>query len=200
MAKNAQPVAKRCKALNISPAAMGYAKKTTNRNPKGQMRRKQSEYALQLNEKQKVKFVYGMLEKQFRSYYERAAKMPGKSGDNLLILCERRLDNVVYHLGFAQTRRQARQLVNHGHFTVDGRKVNIPSYQVKPGQVIAVAQRSRSSVLFTKLTGEDAPFVTVPEWLQLDRNELKGTVVRMPERADVDFPVEEHLIVELYSK
>ncbi len=200
MAKNAQPVAKRCKALNISPAAMGYAKKTTNRNPKGQMRRKQSEYALQLNEKQKVKFVYGMLEKQFRSYYERAEKMPGKSGDNLLILCERRLDNVVYHLGFAQTRRQARQLVNHGHFTVDGRKVNIPSYQVKPGQVIAVAQRSRSSVLFTKLTGEDAPFVTVPEWLQLDRNELKGTVVRMPERADVDFPVEEHLIVELYSK
>jgi small subunit ribosomal protein S4 len=200
MAKNAQPVAKRCKALNVSPAAMGYNKKITNRNPKGQMRRKQSEYALQLNEKQKVKFVYGMLEKQFRSYYERAEKMPGKAGDNLLILCERRLDNVVYHLGFAQTRRQARQLVNHGHFTVDGRKVNIPSYQVKPGQVIAVAQRSRSSVLFTKLTGEDAPFVTVPEWLQLDRNELKGTVVRMPERADVDFPVEEHLIVELYSK
>ncbi len=200
MAKNAQPVAKRCKALNISPAAMGYAKKTTNRNPKGQMRRKQSEYAIQLNEKQKVKFVYGMLEKQFRSYYERAEKMPGKSGDNLLILCERRLDNVVYHLGFAQTRRQARQLVNHGHFTVDGRKVNIPSYQVKPGQVIAVAQKSRSSVLFTKLTGEDAPFVTVPEWLELDRNELKGTVIRMPERADVDFPVEEHLIVELYSK
>ena len=200
MAKNAQPVAKRCKALNISPAAMGYAKKTTNRNPKGQMRRKQSEYAIQLNEKQKVKFVYGMLEKQFRSYYERAEKMPGKAGDNLLILCERRLDNVVYHLGFAQTRRQARQLVNHGHFTVDGRKVNIPSYQVKPGQVIAVAQKSRSSVLFTKLTGEDAPFVTVPEWLSLERNELKGTVLRMPERADVDFPVEEHLIVELYSK
>jgi small subunit ribosomal protein S4 len=131
------------------------------------MRRKQSEYAIQLNEKQKVKFVYGMLEKQFRSYYERAEKMPGKSGDNLLILCERRLDNVVYHLGFAQTRRQARQLVNHGHFTVDGHKVNIPSYQVKPGEVIAVAQKSRSSVLFTKLTGEDAPFVTVPEWLSL---------------------------------
>ena len=200
MAKNAQPVAKRCKALNVSPAAMGYSKKITNRNPKGQMRRKQSEYALQLNEKQKVKFVYGMLEKQFRSYYERAVKMPGKAGDNLLILCERRLDNVVYHLGFAQTRRQARQLVSHGHFTVDGKKVNIPSYQVKPGQVIAVRQKSRSSVLFSKLTGEDAPFVTVPEWLQLERNELKGTVLRMPERADVDFPVEEHLIVELYSR
>lgn len=200
MAKNAQPIAKRCKTLNVSPAAMGYAKKTTNRNPKGQMRRKQSEYAMQLNEKQKVKFVYGMLEKQFRSYYERATKMQGKAGDNLLILCERRLDNVVYHLGFAQTRRQARQLVSHGHFEVDGRKVNIPSYQVKPGQVISVRQKSRSSVLFSKLTGEDAPFITVPEWLQLERDQLKGTVVRMPERADVDFPVEEHLIVELYSK
>ena len=200
MAKNAQPVAKRCKALNVSPAAMGYAKKTTNRNPKGGMRRKQSEYGLQLAEKQKVKFVYGMLEKQFHSYYERAAKMSGKAGENLLILCERRLDNVVFRLGFAQTRRQARQLVSHGHFTVDGKKVNIPSYQVKPGQEIAVRQSSRSSVLFSRLTGEDAVFVTVPEWLSLDRNELKGTVTRMPERADVDFPVEEHLIVEYYSK
>ena len=200
MAKNNQPVAKRCKALGIEPTWMGYDKKTTNRNPKGGMRRKQSEYARQLNEKQKVKFIYGMLEKQFLSYYERAEKMPGKAGENLLILCERRLDNVVYRLGFAQTRRQARQLVNHGHFTVDGRKVNIPSYQVKPGQVIAVRQSSRSSALFTKLTGEDAPVVVVPEWLQLEKNELKGTVTRMPERSDIDFPVEEHLIVEHYSR
>ena len=200
MAKNAQPVAKRCKALNVSPAAMGYSKKNTTRNPKGNMRRKQSEYGLQLNEKQKVKFVYGILEKQFSSYYERAEKMAGKAGDNLLILCERRLDNVVYRLGFAQTRRQARQLVSHAHFTVDGRKVNIPSYQVKPGQVIAVRQKSRSSALFSRLTGEDAVFVTVPEWLELDRNELKGTVVKMPERTDIDFPVEEHLIVEHYSR
>ena len=200
MAKNAQPVAKRCKALNVSPAAMGYNKKTTNRNPKGGMRRKQSEYGLQLAEKQKVKFVYGMLEKQFHSYYERAAKMSGKAGENLLILCERRLDNVVFRLGFAQTRRQARQLVSHAHFTVNGKKVNIPSYQVKPGDEIAVRQSSQSSVLFTRLTGEDAAFVTVPEWLSLERNELKGTVTRMPERADVDFPVEEHLIVEYYSK
>lgn len=200
MAKNSQPIAKRCKALNVSPTAMGYAKKNTNRNPKGGMRRKQSEYALQLNEKQKVKFVYGILEKQFSSYYEKATKMPGKAGDNLLILCERRLDNVVYHLGFAQTRRQARQLVSHAHFTVDGKKCNIPSYLVKPGQVIAVKPSSRSSVLFEKLTGADAPFVTVPEWLQLDRDELKGTVLRMPVREDVDFDVEEHLIVELYSK
>lgn len=200
MAKNAQPVAKRCKALNVSPAAMGYNKKTTNRNPKGGMRRKQSEYGLQLAEKQKVKFVYGMLEKQFRSYYEKAANMSGKAGENLLILCERRLDNVVFRLGFAQTRRQARQLVSHAHFTVNGKKVNIPSYQVKPGDEIAVRQSSKSSPLFSKLTGEDAVFVTVPEWLSLERNELKGTVTRMPERADVDFPVEEHLIVEYYSK
>ena len=200
MAKNSQPVAKRCKALNVSPTAMGYAKKNTNRNPKGGLRRKPSEYALQLNEKQKVKFVYGVLEKQFSSYYDKATKMPGKAGDNLLILCERRLDNVVYHLGFAQTRRQARQLVSHAHFTVDGKKCNIPSYQVKPGQVIAVKEGSRSSVLFQKLTGADAPFITVPAWLELNRDELSGKVLRMPAREDVDFEVEEHLIVELYSK
>ena len=200
MAKNAQPVAKRCKALNVSPAAMGYNKKTTNRNPKGGMRRKQSEYGLQLAEKQKVKFVYGMLEKQFHSYYEKAANMSGKAGENLLILCERRLDTVIFRLGFAQTRRQARQLVSHAHFTVNGKKCNIPSYQIKPGDEIAVRQSSKSSPLFSKLTGEDAVFVPVPEWLSLDKNELKGTGTRMPERADVDFPVEEHLIVEYYSK
>ena len=200
MAKNMQPIAKRCKALNLSPATMGYAKKETNRNPKGQMRKKQSEYAQQMNEKQKVKFVYGMLEKQFRSYYEKATRMSGKTGDNLLILCERRLDNVVFALGFATTRRQARQLVNHGHFTVDGKKVNIPSYLVKPQQVIAVAESSRSSAIFKRLTGEDAPVVVAPAWLERDKTELKGTVVRMPAREDVPFPVEEHLIVELYSK
>ena len=200
MARNMQPIAKRCKALGVSPAAMGYAKKNTERNPKGQMRRKQSEYARQLTEKQKVKCVYGILEKQFSAYYEKAVKMHGKTGENLLVLCESRLDNVVFRLGFAATRRQARQLVSHAHFTVDGKKVNIPSYQVKPGQVIAVKESSRSSVLFTRLTGEDAPFVAVPEWLELDRNELKGKIVRMPVREDVDFPVEEHLIVEHYSR
>lgn len=200
MARNTQPVAKRCKALNLSPATLGYAKKDTRRNPKGNMRRKQSEYAMQLNEKQKVKFIYGMLEKQFRSYYEKAAKMPGKTGENLLALCERRLDNVVFHLGFATTRRQARQLVTHGHFTVDGKKVDIPSYQVKPGQVIAVKEKSRSSSIFQRLTGEDAPFVTVPAWMEKDESELKGKIVRMPTREDIDYPVEEHLIVELYSK
>ena len=200
MAKNMQPIAKRCKALNLSPATMGYSRKTTNRNPKGQMRRKQSEYAQQLNEKQKVKFVYGILEKQFHGYYEKASRMPGKTGDELLVLCERRLDNVVYHLGFANTRRQARQLVNHGHFTVNGKKVNIPSYQVKAGQEIAVAEKSRSSTLFKAMVGENAPLVTTPEWLDRNKNDLSGTVLRLPTRADVDFPVEEHLIVELYSK
>ena len=179
---------------------MGYAKKTTHRNPGSQMRRKKGEYALQLQEKQKVKFVYGILEKQFRSYYEKATRMPGRPGENLLILVERRLDNVVYRLGFATTRRDARQLVTHGHFTVNGQKVDIPSYLVKVGDVIEVKASSRSSVKFSKLTGEDAPLVTVPQWLDREKNALKGTVVQMPVREDIDLPVEEHLIVELYSK
>ena len=200
MAKNMQPVAKRCKALNVSPAAMGYAKKQTNRNPKGQMRRKQSEYAMQMNEKQKVKFVYGIMEKQFRAYYEKAARSQGITGEVLLTTIERRLDNVVYRLGFGMTRREARQLVNHGHFTVNGRKVNIPSFLVKPGDVIEVAEKSRSSVKFKRLTGEDAVMVTLPQWLEREKNSLKGTVTRMPVREDIDMPIEEHLIVELYSK
>ncbi len=200
MAKNMQPIAKRCHALGISPAVMGYAKKTTNRNPGGQMRKKKSEYALQLNEKQKVKFVYGIMERQFRAYYDKATRMTGKTGENLLILIERRLDNVVYRLGFAATRREARQLVSHAHFTVNGKKVNIPSYLVKPGDVVEVASSSRSSVKFSKLTGEDAPMVTLPQWLEREKNTLKGTVTKMPVREDIDLPVEEHLIVELYSK
>ena len=200
MAKNMQPIAKRCKALGISPTVMGYSKKETNRNPGGQMRRKQSEYATQLNEKQKVKFVYGIMEKQFRGYYERAEKMAGKTGENLLITIERRLDNVVYRLGFAMTRREARQLVNHAHFTVNGKKVNIPSYLVKPGDVIEVKESSRSSSKVKRLVGVDAVQVTVPQWLDREKNALKGTVVKMPERGDIDMPIEEHLIVELYSK
>ena len=200
MAKNMQPIAKRCKALGISPAAMGYDKKTTNRKPKANVRRKQSEYATQLQEKQKVKFVYGILEKQFHSYYEKAMRMPGETGENLLVLVERRLDNVVYRLGFAMTRREARQLVNHGHFTVNGRKVDIPSYQVKAGDVIEVAEGSRSSEVFKRLTGQDAPIFLLPAWLEREKNTLKGTVTRLPAREDIDIPVEEHLIVELYSK
>ena len=200
MAKNMQPVAKRCAALDISPAAMGYSKKTTNRNPKANVRKKKSEYAMQLNEKQKVKFVYGIMEKQFRMYYEKASKTQGKPGENLLILVARRLDNVVYRLGLAMTRREARQLVNHGHFTVNGKRVNIPSYLVSAGDVIEVAEKSRSSVKFKRLTGEDAVVVMVPQWLEREKNSLKGTVTRMPLREDIDLPVEEHLIVELYSK
>ena len=200
MAKNMQPIAKRCKALGISPAVMGYAKKETNRNPGGQMRKKKSEYGIQLNEKQKVKFIYGILEKQFRDYYEMAAAAPGKTGDNLLIFVERRLDNVVYRMGFAMTRRQARQLVNHGHFTVNGKKVNIPSYLVKAGDVIEVAESSRSSEVFKRLMGENAPVFLQPAWMEREKNALKGTVTRLPAREDIDFEFNEQLIVELYSK
>lgn len=200
MAKNTQPIAKRCKALGISPAVMGYAKKNTTRNSNGNMRKKQSEYATQLKEKQKVKFIYGVLEKQFHNAYLKAEAMPGKTGENLLQLMERRLDNVVFRLGFAQTRRDARQLVSHAHFTVNGKKVNIPSYLVRVGDVIEVKESSRSSVAFKRLTAEDAPMVTVPKWLERDKTALKGTVVTMPAREDIDMPIEEHLIVELYSK
>ena len=185
MAKNMQPVAKRCKALGISPAAMGYNKKNTERGAGNQMRKKKSEYALQLQEK----------------YYEKAARMQGKTGEELLVLIERRLDNVVYRLGFASTRRQARQLVSHAHFTVNGKKVNIPSYLIKPGDVVEVRDSSRQSPIFKRLTGEDAPVVLVPQWLTREANGLKGTVSRLPVREDInDMPIEEHLIVELYSK
>ena len=200
MAKNTQPIAKRCKALGISPAVMGYSKKTTTRNSGGNFRKKQSEYATQLKEKQKLKFIYGVLEKQFANYFDEAARRPGQAGENLLQMLECRLDNVVFRLGYASTRRDARQLVTHGHFTVNGKKVDIPSYLVKVGDVIEVKASSRSSVKFSKLTGEDAPLVTVPQWLEREKNALKGTVVQMPVREDIDLPVEEHLIVELYSK
>ena len=200
MAKNTQPIAKRCKALGISPAVMGYANKETNRNPGGQMRKKKSEYGIQLNEKQKVKFIYGVLEKQFHNAYLRAEARPGKTGENLLQIMECRLDNVVFRLGFAQTRRDARQLVSHAHFTVNGKKVNIPSYLVKAGDVIEVAESSRSSEVFKRLVGQDAPAFLLPPWLEREKNTLKGTVTRLPVREEIDTPIEEHLIVELYSK
>ena len=199
MARNMQPIAKRRKALNLSPAAMGYDKKTTNRNPKGQMRRKQSEYAMQLTEKQKVKFVYGIQEKQFRNYYDKAARAEGNTGEVLLTYCERRLDNVVYRLGFANTRRQARQLVNHGHFTVNGNHVNIPSYLIKVGDVVAVSEKASSNAFFKKLKEDDA-FVAAPKWLDRDKNTLQGKVIALPTKADIDFDIAVHLIVELYSK
>ena len=200
MAKNTQPIAKRCKALGISPAVMGYAKKNTTRNSNGNVRKKQSEYASQLKEKQKVKFIYGVLEKQFHNAYLRAEARPGKTGENLLQIMECRLDNVVFRLGFAQTRRDARQLVSHAHFTVNGKKVNIPSYLVKAGDVIEVAESSRSAECFKRLMGQDAPVFLQPVWMEREKNALKGTITRLPAREEIDVPVEEHLIVELYSK
>ena len=166
MAKNTQPVLKRCRTLGISPAVMGYSK-TSNKNPGGQRRAKKSEYATQLTEKQKVKFVYGILEKQFRMYYEKAARMGGNTGEELLTMIERRLDNVVYRLGFAATRREARQLVNHGHFTVNGKRVNIPSYLVKVGDVVAVCEKSASNTRFKKMKEDVVLYlVTLSEFVR----------------------------------
>ena len=198
MAKNTQPVLKRCRTLGVSPAAMGYAKQS-NRNPGGKRRTKKSEYGTQLTEKQKVKFVYGILEKQFRMYYEKAERMNGNTGEILLSLVERRLDNVVYRLGFASTRREARQLVNHGHYTVNGKSVNIPSYLVEVGDVIAVSEKSSSNNRFKKMKEDDA-FVAAPKWLDRDKNALTGKVIALPARDDIDFEIAENLIVELYSK
>ncbi len=198
MAKNTQPILKRCRTLGVSPAAMGYSKHS-NKNPGGQRRTKKSEYGLQLQEKQKVRFVYGILEKQFRSYFEKAERMPGNTGDNLLQLVERRLDNVVYRLGFAATRREARQLVNHGHFTVNGKRVDIPSYLVDLNDTVAVCEKSASNNRFKKMKEDDA-FVAAPKWLERDKNTLSGKVVAMPAKEDIDFEISENLIVELYSK
>lgn len=200
MAKNMQPIAKRCRTLGISPSVMGYSKKTSNRNPGSKMRRKKSEYSMQLTEKQKVKFVYGIMEKQFRAYYEKANKAEGKTGANLLTLIERRLDNVVFRLGLATTRREARQLTNHGHFTVNGQKVDIPSYLVKVGDVIEVCEKSRSTTRFKAIAEGETSSMAAPKWLQKSENLLGGKVIAAPQREDIDFPVEEHLIVELYSK
>ena len=198
MAKNMQPVLKRCRALGVSPAAMGYSK-TSNKNPGGQRRAKKSEYATQLTEKQKVKFVYGIQEKQFHNYYDKATRAEGNTGEVLLTFVERRLDNVVYRLGFANSRRQARQLVNHGHFTVNGKRVNIPSFLVKVGDLVAVCEASVSKPRFKKMKEDDA-FVAAPKWLDRDKNTLQGKVVAIPTKEDIDFEIAEHLIVELYSK
>ena len=202
MAKNTQPIVKRAKALGVTTASLGYTGKSkvdTIRNPKAQVRKKQSEYGMQLNEKQKVKFIYGVLEKQFRLYYERAEKMPGITGENLLAILEQRLDNVVFRLGFAMTRREARQLVNHGHVTVNGRKVNIPSFQVKPGMVISLTEKGKS-MQKVKENIEDNAFRPAPKWIEYDKNNMTAKIVAVPARDDIDMPIEEHLIVELYSK
>ena len=173
--------------------------KETHRNQKQNMRRKQSEYALQLQEKQKLKFIYGVLEKQFHKYFLMADKAQGITGEVLLQLLARRLDNVVFRLGYANTRREARQLIGHGHFTVNGAKVDIPSYLVKAGDVIAVREKSRSSVKFAQIMEANAKWL-VPKWLTKDANNFSGTVVALPAREELDFECAEHLVVELYSK
>ncbi len=197
MARNMQPVLKRCKTLGITPSVMGI-NKSSKRNPK-QSRKKQSEYGLQLNEKQKVKFIYGVLENQFRKYYVMATKRDGITGEMLLQILETRLDNVVFRMGLANTRREARQLVNHGHFLVNGKKVDIPSYLVKTGDVISLKEKSKSSERIKEIVETNASRL-VPKWLDMDKNTLAGKVVALPLRDDIDYEVEEHLIVELYSK
>ena len=197
MAKNTQPILKRCKTLGIDPTVVGVSQKSI-RNPKPG-RRKQSEYGLQLTEKQKAKFIYGVLEKQFRKYYVMATKKQGITGEMLLQILESRLDNVVFRLGLANTRREARQIVNHGHITVNGQKVDIPSYLVKPCDVIAVREKSKNSVRIKEIVETNANRV-VPKWLSMDKNTLTGKVITLAARDDIDYEVEEHLIVELYSK
>ena len=197
MAKNMQPILKRCRTLGISPTVMGIDK-TSKRNP-NPMRKKQSEYGRQLTEKQKVKFIYGMLEKQFRSYYVMATKMPGVAGENLLQILESRLDNVVFRLGLSNTRRESRQMVNHGHILVNGKKVDIPSYRVKVGDVITLKEKTQGSDRMKAIIEANSSRI-VPKWLDMDKNTLTGKVVALAQRDDIDFEVEEHLIVELYSK
>ena len=197
MARNMQPIVKRCKTLGIEPSVMGYDK-STNRNPK-QSRKKQSEYGIQLNEKQKVKFIYGVLEKQFRKYYVMASKQAGITGQNLLQILESRLDNVVFRLGLANTRKEARQIVNHGHILVNGSKVDIPSYLVKAGDVVAVREKSKSSARMKEIVEANEKRI-IPKWLSMDKNKLEGKVLQLSDRDDIDYDVAEHLIVELYSK
>ena len=197
MAKNMQPVLKRCRTLGIEPGVMGIDKKS-KRNP-GPQRRKQSEYGLQLNEKQKAKFIYGVLEKQFRKYFELAEKKECITGENLLSILESRLDNVIFRLGLADTRRQARQIVTHGHVQVNGKRVNIPSYLVKPGQVISLREKTATAD-WMKDIAEANSTRTVPKWLSMDKNNLTATVADVPKRDDIDFEINETLIVELYSK
>ena len=197
MALDKSPILKRCRSLGLAPQFLGV-----NKESKRQVRRlnkKKSEYGLQLTEKQKAKFIYGVLERQFRSYYDKAKKMEGVTGENLLILLERRLDNVVYRLGMATTRRQARQLVRHGHVVVNGKRVDIPSALVSVGDVVAVAESSRSKEYFKGMDEKLAANAT-PAWLVKDAPAFGGKVERFPLRDEIDVPIEEHFIVELYSK
>lgn len=197
MAIDRVPDLKRCRALGIEPAVIGRSKQS-----KRQIRRtnrKVSEYGLQLKEKQKAKFIYGVLERQFRGYYEKAKKMQGVTGENLLKLLERRIDNVIFRLGLANTRKQARQVVRHGHITVNGKRLDIPSALVEVGDVIAVGEKSQSNAFFKALK-ETNNALSAPAWLEADQENLKGKVVRFPNRDEIDVPVNEQSIIELYSR
>ena len=197
MAVNRVPVLKRCRSLGMDPVYLGIDKKS-NRQLK-RSNRKMSEYGLQLREKQKAKFIYGVLEKPFRNYFEKAQRMNGMTGDNLMILLESRLDNVVSRMGFARTRREARQIVDHKHVLVNGKQVNIPSYLVKAGDTVEIKEAKKSSPRYKEIV-EVTGGRMVPDWLEVDQENLKGTVKELPAREAIDVPVDEMLIVELYSK
>ena len=197
MAIDRTPVLKRCRQLGIDPVVLGYTTKESKREPK--RRRKESEYGMQLREKQKVKFIYGVLEKQFRGYYKHALRQEGVTGENLMRILESRLDNVVFRLGFARTRKEARQTVTHGHITVNGKRVDIPSYRVRPGGLVAVAPKAKE-LLVIKSALVSNERVTVPAWLEVDIEKLQGSVLSLPTRDQIDLDINEQLIVELYSK
>ena len=197
MAVNRVPVLKRCRSLGMDPVYLVIDKKS-NRQLK-RSNRKMSEYGLQLREKQKAKFIYGVLEKPFRNYFEKAQRMNGMTGDNLMILLESRLDNVVFRMGFARTRREARQIVDHKHVLVNGKQVNIPSYLVKAGDTVEIKEAKKSSPRYKEIV-EVTGGRMVPDWLEVDQENLKGTVKELPAREAIDVPVDEMLIVELYSK
>ena len=197
MAVNRVPVLKRCRSLGLDPIYLGIDKKSTRQLKRAN--RKTSEYGLQLREKQKAKFIYGVLEKPFRNYYKKADQMLGMTGSNLMAMLEMRLDNVIFRLGFARTRREARQIVDHKHVLVNGKQVNIPSYLVKAGDQIEIKEAKKSSQRYKDIL-EVTGGRLVPEWLDVDQEALKGTVKEVPARDAIDVPVNEMLIVELYSK
>lgn len=197
MAINRTPVLKRCRSLGLDPVYLGIDKKSKRNTQRGN--KKVSEYGMQLKEKQKAKFIYGVLEKPFRNYYEKADRMKGMTGDNLMIMLESRLDNVVFRLGFARTRQEARQIVDHKHVLVNGKQVNIPSYLVKAGDTVEIKEKCKSSDRY-KAIAEATGGRLVPEWLDADLENLKGLVKELPTRDMIDVPVNEMLIIELYSK
>ena len=197
MAINRVPVLKRCRSLGLEPAYLGYDKKSNRTNLRAG--KKVSEYGLQLREKQKAKFIYGVLEKPFRNYYKKADKMKVMTGENLMVMLERRLDSVVFRMGFARTRREARQVVGHQHFLVNGKPVQIPSYLVKAGDVIELREKAKSLQRYKDILEVTAGRLT-PEWMDVDHEAMKGTVTQLPTREMIDVPVNEMLIVELYSK